>query len=124
MPVSHKATLKLLAFASTGIFCVTSAFAAHRTVDDKSLPVHVIHSTSQSAAQGDSRQLAEKTIADGQALQVAGNADSFRKALAKYESALSLWQKIDDRKGQAEALDLIGSVHYFLDEKQQALEAF
>jgi len=107
MPVSHKATLKLLLF----LLCASTTFTAQQP-------------QVQTSAQGDPQHVAEKTIAEGQALQAAGNADSFRKALAKYESALALWQTIDDRKGQAEALGLIATVHYFLEEHQRALEDF
>jgi CHAT domain-containing protein/Flp pilus assembly protein TadD len=115
MPVSYKATLKFLVF----VFSASITFASPRTTSDKSLSPDL-----QTSAQGDSKQLAEKTTAEGQALQAAGNADSFRKALAKYQTALAIWQTIDDRKGQAEVLDYIGTVHHFLDEKQQALEDF
>lgn len=76
------------------------------------------------AAQEDRKRLAEKAIAEGKLLQEQGTADSLRKALAHYETALEHWRIIHDRRSEALTLQYIGIVHYFLDQKHKALDFF
>ncbi|MBE9005124.1 CHAT domain-containing protein [Fortiea sp. LEGE XX443] len=51
-----------------------------------------------------------------------GTAESLRQAIAKWQIALPLWQKLGDKSYEALTLHLIGRVYSDLGEKQQALE--
>ncbi|HEY8203953.1 MAG TPA: CHAT domain-containing tetratricopeptide repeat protein [Pyrinomonadaceae bacterium] len=78
----------------------------------------------QAVSQDDRRQLAEKAVAEGKQLETKGDADSLRKALEKFETALALRRALADRQAEAETLSYIGGVYYFLNEKQKSLDAF
>jgi CHAT domain-containing protein/Flp pilus assembly protein TadD len=83
-------------------------------------------SLSSSPAKDDvgKRQLAEKVFAEAERLCSDGKADSCRLALAKYQQAIVLWTKTDDRERQGTALRRIGKIYSRLGESKQALEYF
>src|SRR5215475_15430179 len=76
----------------------------------------------QDAAQGDNKRVAARIAnEDGERLRKQGTAESLRKAIARYEEALSLWTAVGDGKGQTKALSSIVEVCYSLGEHRQAL---
>lgn len=53
-----------------------------------------------------------------------GTLEAKRKAIEKYHEALELYRRASDLKGEANALNNIGAVYYFLGEMQKALEKY
>lgn len=49
-------------------------------------------------------------------------AESHRKSIEKYEAALKLWRDVGERAEEAETLERLGVVHYYLSQYQKALE--
>src|SRR5215510_3843848 len=79
----------------------------------------------QSAAQGEDKRAAARIAYDeGERLQNQGTAESLRKAIGKYEEALSLWRSIGDHSGEAGALTSAAQVFNSLGDKQTALDYF
>jgi CHAT domain-containing protein/Tfp pilus assembly protein PilF len=79
----------------------------------------------QDAAQGDNKRAAASVANDeGERLQNQGTAESLRKAIGKYEEALSLWRTIGDHSGEAGALTSAAQVFNSLGDKQTALDYF
>jgi len=79
----------------------------------------------QGAAQGqDKRAAARIAYDDGERLQDQGTAESLRKAIVKYEEALSLWRSVGDQSGEAESLTGAAQALNYLGEKQRAIEYF
>ncbi len=73
----------------------------------------------QGAAQGqDKRAAARIAYDDGERLQDQGTAESLRKAIVKYEEALSLWRSVGDQSGEAESLTGAAQALNYLGEKQ------
>ncbi|MCC5637873.1 CHAT domain-containing protein [Nostoc sp. CHAB 5844] len=70
------------------------------------------------------RTNAEKIFQEGEDLLQRGTAISLRQAIAKFETALKLWQQIGDIKQQAITLNELGFIYDALGEKQQALIFF
>jgi CHAT domain-containing protein len=61
-------------------------------------------------------------VSAGLTLDKQGSADSFRKAIAKYNEALPIFKKAGLRMWEANALYLMAADYIFLGEKQKALE--
>lgn len=80
--------------------------------------------TDEVDTQEDRKRLAASAIAEGMLFESQGTADALRKALERYEKALTLSPSSDDRLGAAITLGHIGTVHHLLGEKEKALEAF
>jgi len=79
----------------------------------------------QDAAQGDNKRVAASIANDdGERLRKQGTAESLRKAIVKYEEALSLWRLVGDQSGEAETLTSAAQVYNSLGEKQRALDYF
>src|SRR5215813_12501665 len=79
----------------------------------------------QDAAQGDNKRVAASIATDdGERLQNQGTAESLRKAIVKYEEALSLWRSVGDQSGEAESLTGAAQSLNYLGEKQRAIEHF
>src|SRR5215510_6080544 len=79
----------------------------------------------QSAAQGEDKRAAARIAYDeGERLQNQGTAESLRKAIIKYEEALSLWRSVGDQSGEAETLTGAAQVLNYLGERQRAIEYF
>lgn len=74
--------------------------------------------------QEDRKRLAEKAIAEGKVFEAQGTAESLRKALVHYETALENWRIIQDRRSEALTLQYIGIVHHLLEQKEKALDYF
>jgi CHAT domain-containing protein/Tfp pilus assembly protein PilF len=68
------------------------------------------------------RVAAEKFFAEGEALRLQWTAQSFRKAIEKYQEALRLWRSLNDLHGEGTTLNLIGMVHSLLGERQLQLD--
>lgn len=66
-------------------------------------------------------QQAEKLFAEGETLRKQATAESRQAAIKKYEAALSLWRTAGDKNAEARTLRLIGELHNFLGNNQQAL---
>ncbi|MBD2299037.1 CHAT domain-containing protein [Nostoc sp. FACHB-190] len=67
------------------------------------------------------RAAAKQALNEGLELYKQGTAKSLRQALAKWQIALPLWQKLGDKFNEANTLLGIGKVYSELGEKQQAL---
>jgi CHAT domain-containing protein/Tfp pilus assembly protein PilF len=65
---------------------------------------------------------AGKLLADGQTLFWEGSAESRRRAIQKYEEALSLWRAADDIRGKAETLSHLSEISHHLSDNRKALE--
>ncbi|MEA5574551.1 tetratricopeptide repeat protein [Calothrix sp. UHCC 0171] len=70
------------------------------------------------------RAEAEKLMNEGMQLYRQGTAESLVAAIKKWEQALLLWRKLDDKKSQATTLNTIGRVYSSLGDKQQALKFY
>ncbi|NJR15755.1 MAG: CHAT domain-containing protein [Calothrix sp. CSU_2_0] len=70
------------------------------------------------------RAEAEELMQEGMQLYRQGTAESLVAARNKWEQALVLWQKLDDKKKQATTLNNIGRVYSDLGDKQQALKFY
>jgi tetratricopeptide (TPR) repeat protein len=70
------------------------------------------------------RAEAMKLMKEGVELFKQGTAESLVAARNKWEQALILWQKLDDKKLQATTLSNIGRVYDDLGDKQQALKFY
>src|SRR5262245_59884112 len=78
----------------------------------------------QDAVQEENKRLAAKNAyEEGQRLHTQGKAESLRKAIAKYEDALSLWRVVGDRSEEAQTLDTLGAAHHLLSDKQNMEKA-
>ncbi|HLO52151.1 MAG TPA: tetratricopeptide repeat protein, partial [Kamptonema sp.] len=75
-------------------------------------------------AQASGNEAAQKALTEGLQLYKQGTAESLRKAIAKFEEALKLYQEAGDRGGEAVTLSSIGTVHSDLGEQQKALEYY
>jgi CHAT domain-containing protein/tetratricopeptide (TPR) repeat protein len=79
----------------------------------------------QGAAQGEDKRAAARIAYDeAERLQDQGTAESLRKALVKYEEALSLWRSVGDQSGEAESLTGAAQTLNYLGEKKRAIEYF
>ena len=79
----------------------------------------------QNAAQGEDKRAAARIAYDeGERLQDQGTAESLRRAIVKYEEALSLWRSVGDQSGEAETLTGAAQVLNYLGERQRAIEYF
>jgi CHAT domain-containing protein/tetratricopeptide (TPR) repeat protein len=79
----------------------------------------------QDAAQGNNKRAAARIAYDeGERLRKQGTAESLRKAVVKYEEALSLWRLAGNQSGEAETLTSAAQVLNSIGEKQKALLNF
>src|SRR5215510_12277690 len=65
-------------------------------------------------ARDKNRVAAERAFAEGEQFQVEGKAESARKAINKYQEALSYWQPAGEKRKEANPLKRIGDAHYLL----------
>ncbi|WP_228014507.1 tetratricopeptide repeat protein [Fortiea sp. LEGE XX443] len=70
------------------------------------------------------RAAAQQAFNEGLELYQQGTAESLRQALAKFQIALPLWQKLGDKSNEALTLLGTGTVYNALGEKQQALSSY
>ncbi|UKO99722.1 CHAT domain-containing tetratricopeptide repeat protein [Nostoc sp. UHCC 0870] len=70
------------------------------------------------------RAAVTKLWREGMERERQGTAESLRQARDKYQQALKLLQQIDEKRGQALTLIVIGNVYFDLEEKQQALKYY
>ncbi|MCI0392469.1 MAG: tetratricopeptide repeat protein [Acidobacteria bacterium] len=102
------------------LFAQTTATGHAVPISRGESPVAVVTADAQ-----DSRATqAEKTFAEGEQLRREETAAARRKAIEKYEQALSLWRAIGDRRNEARTLNNLGLVHQALSEYQKALEFY
>src|SRR5262245_29818049 len=81
--------------------------------------------SAQDAAQKDDKRTAARSANDeGERLRKLGTEESLRKAIDKYEEALSLWRSVGDQSGEAGTLTSAAQVFNSLGEKQKALSYF
>jgi CHAT domain-containing protein/tetratricopeptide (TPR) repeat protein len=79
----------------------------------------------QGAAQEDGKRIAARSASEeGERLQKQGTAESLRKAINKYEEALSLWRSVGDHSGEAETLTDAALAFNALGENQRSLDYF
>ena len=79
----------------------------------------------QDAAQRDDKRAAAGSAHDeAERLRKLGTAESLRRAIVKYEEALSLWRSVGDQSGEAGALTSAAQVYNSLGDKQRALAYF
>ena len=67
------------------------------------------------------RLAAEKLFAEGERLGKQASSQGYEAAIKKYEAALPLWRAASDPLSEARTLKLIGELHNFLGNNQQAL---
>jgi CHAT domain-containing protein/Tfp pilus assembly protein PilF len=83
------------------------------------------HVFAQDAGQRDDKRNAARSANDeGERLRKLGTKESLRKAIDKYEEALSLWRSVGDQSGEAGTLTSAAQVFNSLGEKQKALGYF
>jgi CHAT domain-containing protein/Tfp pilus assembly protein PilF len=129
MPLTNAILILFVVGSSTSAFCTRTTIAGNGGVHFEA-PQTTVRETSLAtesepeAAQESPRRLAEIAFAEATLLKSRGTAESLRHALEKYEKALGLWKSLNDRPGEATALDGIGTVHYLLGERPKALDAF
>lgn len=71
---------------------------------------------------GDSERLqAERIFTEASHLRALRDSESLRKAAAKFEESLALWQKAGDPASEIETLNRIGAIDRFLGETEAAL---
>ncbi len=70
------------------------------------------------------RAAAAQALAEGTQLYQQGTEESLRKAIEKLQEALKLLRQVDDKKGEAYSLNLIGLVYSGLGEKHKALDYY
>ena len=70
------------------------------------------------------RLQAEKLTQEGTQLFQQGTAESLKQALGKFESALELWQKVEQKQLQAISMLAIGRINNSLGYKQKALKSY
>lgn len=70
------------------------------------------------------RVAAEHFLIEANSLQAERNITSLQNAIKKYETALSLFRAIEDRKREAETLNIIGEVYFSIREMAKALNYF
>jgi hypothetical protein len=73
--------------------------------------------------QDKSAVVAERLMAEGILLDTQATADTWRKAIEKYQQSIPLWHAAKDPAWEASALYLIGNAYINLGEKQKALDA-
>ena len=78
----------------------------------------------ESSAKDRDRIAAERAFAEGEQFRTQGSAESLRKALEKYDEALTLWRKVENRQGEAATLKIIGVIYWHLGDNQKALEYY
>src|SRR5262249_33169034 len=74
--------------------------------------------------QDQNRIMAEKAYRQGQSLRAEAMAQSFTKAIEKYQEALQLFRDIGDHREEATTLNDIGLVYDSLGERQKALDHY
>jgi CHAT domain-containing protein/Tfp pilus assembly protein PilF len=100
------------------LFCgVGGAVDSNRALAKDDLPKIAQSSTTN-------KEKADSIVAEGMELYRQGTADSLRQAIKKWEEALSLYQMVGDRGGEATTLNNIGAVYRALGEKQKALNFY
>ena len=67
---------------------------------------------------------AHRTFREAGKLRDQGTADSLRQAIEKYKEATPLWRSVEDRNGEANAINETGFVYALLGESQKALEYY
>ncbi len=70
------------------------------------------------------RVAAERSLAEGERLRSQGKAESYGKALEKFEESISNWRAIGDRLGEAQALNFMGLIHHALSDSRMALDCY
>ncbi|MGH9767791.1 MAG: CHAT domain-containing tetratricopeptide repeat protein [Blastocatellia bacterium] len=70
------------------------------------------------------RFVAQTLHEEGRKLRSEGSATQIRKAIDKFEQALSLWQDIGDQRAEARSLNTIGLAYDDLGEKQKAIDYY
>jgi CHAT domain-containing protein/tetratricopeptide (TPR) repeat protein len=93
----------------------------------KSLAVITViagQSWGMASEQDKDRAAAERASMEAGLLRAKGDPASLRKAVAKYEESLEIRRAIEDRRGEAVTLNIIGVIYDLLGEKQKAIEYF
>jgi len=78
----------------------------------------------QSTIHDRDRLSAGRAFAEAEPLRAEGSLESLRKAIEKYNEALSLWRSGEDHQEEARTLNRLGSIHWTLGQYQKALEYY
>jgi CHAT domain-containing protein/tetratricopeptide (TPR) repeat protein len=70
------------------------------------------------------RVAAERLLAEGERLSIERNAESYARALDKFEKSLSIWRSIGDRANEAQTLIFMGLTHRALSDSRKALDCY
>ncbi|MBU7581766.1 MAG: tetratricopeptide repeat protein [Nostoc sp. TH1S01] len=105
-----------LLLVSTAVFAESGAAARDYALN--------INQQAQISSPEVNHDQAEQIFQEGEELLARGTAESFKQAIAKFETALKLWQKTGNIKQQATTLNELGFIYNALGDKQQALVFF
>ncbi|HEY8460215.1 MAG TPA: CHAT domain-containing tetratricopeptide repeat protein, partial [Blastocatellia bacterium] len=70
------------------------------------------------------RVAAERLLAEGERLGLQRNAESYVRAIEKFEESISIWRTIGDRANEAQALNFMGLTHRALGDSRKALDCY
>jgi CHAT domain-containing protein/Tfp pilus assembly protein PilF len=70
------------------------------------------------------RIAAQKASVDAKSLRNQRTAESLRRAIEKYQEALSIWRTLDDRRMEAYSLNEMGLIYGDIGEYQKALDSY
>ncbi|MGH9753316.1 MAG: CHAT domain-containing tetratricopeptide repeat protein, partial [Blastocatellia bacterium] len=70
------------------------------------------------------RVRAERLLAEGERLGIQRNAESYAKALEKFEESISIWRAINDLASEAQTLNFMGLAHRALSDSRKALDCY
>jgi CHAT domain-containing protein/Tfp pilus assembly protein PilF len=76
------------------------------------------------AAQDKTSNALERAFQEAEQLRARGDAESLRKAIEKYQEAISAYRAAGDRKGEAQTLTVTALVYQVLGEKEKALDCY
>jgi CHAT domain-containing protein len=112
------------------VYCLAESTGAYRlevnVPDEKAAPGHYaiqVEELREATAKDRDRVAAEGMIAAAEQMRAQGTAELLRKAIEKYNEALPLLRKMEDRQGEATTLNNIGASYWLLGENQKALES-
>jgi len=117
-------------FENTSALAETAAEAGRFRVEVRSLDpsaspgeIRVVLAEERPAKPDDGdRVTAERADYEALALWGRGSAEASRRAIERFEQALEIWQRVDDRRRMAETSTHLGAVHHTLGEINRELE--
>jgi tetratricopeptide (TPR) repeat protein len=113
-------TISAIAEAA-GVYRI-EARSAEKTADAGRYEIRV-EAMREASVADKNRVAADSLFREAEHLQK-GGLEAKRKSIEKYHEALELYRRVDDRRGEAKALNNVGEIYYFAGEPRKALETF